>query len=213
MSVSYLFAPKELRATPALAESLVAQCRLRTDPPLQQLRVDGRYVPVSIANWKLIPSVARSLLSTRIARPLTFADDRRLTVVIPYRDREAHLQSVDAGSCRKALQEQRLNYRIVVVEQETGSRVQSRPAAERRHSLRRGHSTDYYCLHDVDAVPVVANYACPSQPLRLVNKIIGLQGKSRHNEYYFSGAVSIRKDQVQAAERFLQRILGLGQGR
>ena len=36
--------------------------------------------------------------------------------------------------------------------------------------------SDYYCLHDVDAVPVVANYQCPSQPLRLVNTIRGPKG-------------------------------------
>jgi hypothetical protein len=175
---------------------------------LQHLRVDGRYAPVSIANWKLIPSVARGLLRARIARPLTFANDRRLTVVIPYRDREAHLREL-MPVLQEQLQEQRLNYRILVVEQESGSKF------NRGRLLNAGihyaaDVTDYYCLHDVDAVPIVANYACPSQPLRLVNKIVGLQGKSRHNDYYFSGAVSIRKDQVQAANGFSNEYWGWG---
>jgi hypothetical protein len=207
LSVSYLFAPKELRRRRRWLNRWWPSVRLRSDP-LQQLRVDGRYVPVSIANWKLIPSVARSLLSTRIARPLTFADDRRLTVVIPYRDREQHLHQL-MPVLQEKLREQRLDYRIVVVEQENGSKF------NRGRLLNAGihyaaDATDYYCLHDVDAVPIVANYACPSQPLRLVNKLIGLQGKSRHNDHYFSGAVSIRKDQVQAANGFSNEYWGWG---
>jgi hypothetical protein len=49
--------------------------------------VDDRYRPVDIANWKLIP-VARLMLARRVAQPLTFRADRRLTVVILFRDRE-----------------------------------------------------------------------------------------------------------------------------
>ena len=207
MSVSYLFAPKELRRRRRWLNRWWPSVRLRTDP-LQQMRVDGRYAPVSIANWKLIPAVARSLLSTRVMRPLTFAADRRLTVVIPYRDREQHLQQL-LPVLQAKLQEQRLNYRILVVEQENGERF------NRGRLLNAGihysaDASDYYCLHDVDAVPLVANYACPSQPLRLVNKIVGLHGKSRHNDYYFSGAVSIRKDQVHAANGFSNEYWGWG---
>lgn len=206
MSVSYLFAPKELRRPQRWLNRWWPSVRLRTDP-LQQLRIDGRYAPVSIANWKLIPSVARTLLATRVPRPLTF-DNRRLTVVIPYRDRELHLKQL-MPALQEKLREQRLDYRVLVVEQENGAMF------NRGRLLNAGihysaDATDYYCLHDVDAVPIVANYACPSQPLRLVNKIVGLEGKSRHNDYYFSGAVSIRKDQVQAANGFSNEYWGWG---
>lgn len=207
MSVSYLFAPKELRRPRRWLNRWWPSVRLRTDP-LQQLRVDGRYAPVSIANWKLIPSVARSLLDSRIARPLTFAADRRLTIVIPYRDRKRHLRQL-LPVLREKLLGQKLNHRVLVVEQEHGAMFNRGRLLNAGIHYSAEHS-DYYCLHDVDAVPVVANYACPSQPLRLVNKIIGWQGKSRHNDYYFSGAVSIRKDQVQAANGFSNEYWGWG---
>ena len=207
MSVSYLLAPKELPRPRRWLNRWWPSVRLRTDP-LQQLRVDGRYAPVSIANWKLIPSVARGLLSARIVQPLTFAHDRRLTIVIPYRDREQHLRQL-LPVLREKLAEQQLNHRVLVVEQEAGERF------NRGRLLNAGihyaaEASDYYCLHDVDAVPVIANYACPSQPLRLVNRIIGSHAKSRHNDYYFSGAVSIRKDQVQAANGFSNEYWGWG---
>ena len=207
MSASYVFVPKESRRRWRWLNRLWPSVRLRTDP-LQLVRVDGRYAPVSIANWKLIPSTARNLLGTRIMRPLTFAPDRRLTVVIPYRDREQHLQQL-LPVLRLKLQEQGLSHRILVVEQDSNALF------NRGRLLNAGihysaEHTDYYCLHDVDAVPIVANYACPSQPLRLVNKLVGRHDKSRHNDYYFSGAVCIRKDQVHAANGFSNEYWGWG---
>jgi hypothetical protein len=207
LSVSYLFASKESRRPRRWLNRWWPSGRLRTDP-LQQLRVEGRYAPVSIANWKLIPGMAHRLLAARVARPLTFAPDRRLTIVIPYRDREHHLRQLMPVLNAK-LREQRLAYRVLVVEQEKGTLF------NRGRLLNAGihyaaDFTDYYCLHDVDAVPIVANYACPSQPLRLVNEIVGEHGKTHRSDYYFSGAVSIRKDQVQAANGYSNEYWGWG---
>src|SRR5688500_2594431 len=93
LSVSDLFAPMEPRRTQSWVNRSWPSRRLRVDP-LQDLCVDGRYAPVSIANWKLIPTVTRELLALRVPRPLSFAADRRLSVVIPYRDREQHLSQL-----------------------------------------------------------------------------------------------------------------------
>jgi hypothetical protein len=182
--------------------------RLRTDP-LQGLSIEGRYAPVSIANWKLIPSMARSLLAGRVFRPLSFSAERRLTIVIPYRDRQQHLLQL-LPALTAALAAQGIRRRIVVVEQEPGAPF------NRGRLLNIGmkltaEATDYYCLHDVDAVPIVANYSCPSQPLRLVNNVVGAAGvASERNGHYFSGAVSIRKDQAFAANGFSNEYWGWG---
>lgn len=208
MSVSYLFAPMELTRGRWLNRWSPSR-RLRTDP-LQDLRVDDRYAPVSIANWKLIPSVARSLLARRVMRPLTFNADRRLTVVIPFRDREPHLAEL-LPVLKAQLEGQRLQHRIIVVEQPPGGLF------NRGRLINIGlhftaDTSDYYCLHDVDAIPLTANYACPSQPLRLVNRINlgGADAVRQHNDYYFSGAVSVRKEQVFAVNGFSNQYWGWG---
>lgn len=210
MSVSYLFAPMELTRGRRWLNRWSPSRRLCADP-LQDLRIDGRYAPVSIANWKLIPSVARSLLARRVMRPLTFNSDRRLTVVIPFRDREQHLAEL-LPVLKAQLEAQQLQHRIVVVEQPPGELF------NRGRLINIGvhftaDSSDYYCLHDVDAIPLTANYTCPSQPLRLVNRI-KLDGSAdevgQHNDYYFSGAVSIRKEQVFAVNGFSNEYWGWG---
>mgnify|MGYP000025649771 CR=1 FL=1 len=181
--------------------------RLRHDP-LSGLRVDDRYAPVSIANWKLTPVMRRALLTRRIARDLTFVCDRRLTVVIPYRDREHHLNQM-LPVLKATLAEQGITHRVLVVEQESGG-LFNRGKLINAGIHYAAQDTDYYCIHDVDAVPVVANYACPSQPLRLVSRILADSGESQRTDYYFSGAVSLRKEQAFAANGFSNEYQGWG---
>lgn len=181
--------------------------RLRRDP-LSDWRVEGRYAAVSIANWKLTPRTARLLLERRVAQPLSFSANPRLTVVIPFRDRDEHLHQL-IPVLSATLDEQRIRHRVLVVEQEAGGLFNRGRLINTGIHYAAGDS-DYYCLHDVDAVPVVANYQCPSQPLRLVNTLRGPEGESRRTNYYLSGAVSIRKDQVFAVNGFSNEYWGWG---
>ncbi|MGH8177577.1 MAG: galactosyltransferase-related protein [Steroidobacter sp.] len=152
--------------------------------------------------------MSRRILERRVAQPLTFAAGQRLTVVIPFRDRNEHLQQL-LPMLRAELERQGVSFGVLVVEQEAGGlfnrgrliNIGVRHAADR---------TDYYCLHDVDAIPRVANYACPSQPLRLVSEIVTAHGPTARTNYYFSGAVSIRKEQLVHANGYSNEYWGWG---
>jgi hypothetical protein len=181
--------------------------RLGTDP-LEQLLVDGRYRPVSIANWKLTPFMKRRLLAGRTPKPLTFLTDQRLTVVIPYRDRREHLAQL-LPILTGVLREQNIRSRVLVVEQ-SGSELFNRAKLLNVGIKHAAEQSDYYCLHDVDAVPLVANYLCPSQPLRLVSQLRTTTGDSQRTAYYFSGAVSVTRDQAFAANGFSNLYTGWG---
>lgn len=181
--------------------------RLRRDP-LHDWSVQERYVPVSISNWKLIPPVARNLLAQRVPQTLSFSADRRLTVVVPYRDREQHLQQL-VPALSAALEAQHLNFRLLIVEQQPGELF------NRGRLLNVGMHyaapfSDYYCLHDVDAVPIAADYRCPSQPLRLIHKFCNADSERCLPNHYFSGAVSICKEQAFAANGFSNDYWGWG---
>lgn len=181
--------------------------RLQHDP-LSALCVDNRYTPVSIANWKLTPAMRQVLLARRLARDLSFTRDRRLTIVIPYRDREAHLRQL-LPVLSSMLAEQGIVHRVIVVEQEPGELFNRGRLVNAGIHYAAEH-TDYYCIHDVDAIPVFANYLCPSQPLRLVSKIVTKGRKAPRTDHYFSGAVSIRKEQVFAVNGFSNEYWGWG---
>jgi len=175
--------------------------------PLEGVRVEGRYAPVSIANWKLIAPLRRKVLDLRVAHSLTLLADQRLTIVIPYRDREAHLLEL-LPELAAALAAQRIMYKVLVVEQEAGE-LFNRGKLINTGLHYAADATDYYCIHDVDAVPVTADYRCPSQPLRLVHRILGPQ-EGHRAAHYFSGAVSVSKSQAFAANGFSNEYRGWG---
>lgn len=181
--------------------------RLRSDP-LHDWRVQERYAPVSISNWKLIPPVARDLLAQRVPQALSFSADRRLTVIVPFRDRDAHLNQL-IPVLTTALEQQRLTFKVLIVEQLPGELF------NRGRLLNVGmhyaaEFSDYYCLHDVDAVPLNADYRCPSQPLRLIHKFLSASGERALPSHYFSGAVSVCKEQAFAANGFSNDYWGWG---
>ena len=172
---------------------------LREDP-LQDVRIDGRYAPIPLAGWKFTPKMARALLAQRSLKELTFIQSKRLAVIIPVRDREAHLAVLIPRLIDK-LNEQATAFNIVVVEQESG-KLWNKGAminAGLRHAV---DSCDYFCSHDVDAIPVTANYLCPSQPLRLVTKLIGSRSGLERLPRYFGGVITAQREQVFAANGF-----------
>jgi hypothetical protein len=181
--------------------------RLRSDP-LHDWRVQERYAPVSISNWKLIPTVARDLLAQRVPRTLSFSAERRLTVIIPFRDRDEHLRQL-IPALTVALDQQRLAYKIVIVEQQPGE-LFNRGRLLNIGMHHTAEASDYYCLHDVDAVPINAEYRCPSQPLRLIHKFLNSSSERCLPNHYFSGAVSICKEQAFAANGFSNEYWGWG---
>jgi hypothetical protein len=149
----------------------------------------------------------RAILKQRVAQPLEFTAGR-LTIVIPFRDREEHLRRL-LPPLVDVLERQQIQHQILIVEQVV-------PGLFNRGRLlnigmhHAAEHSDYYCLHDVDAIPVHANYGCPSQPLRLVDAIVRPEGETRRSPHYFSGAVSVRKEQAFAANGFSNLYWGWG---
>jgi hypothetical protein len=176
--------------------------------PLDELLIEGRYAPVSVANWKLVPGMKRLLLQKRVPRPLTFTADQRLTIVIPFRDRHEHLDHL-VPILRNVLAKQPVRSRILVVEQ-AGSDLFNRGKLINVGMQHAADQSDYYCVHDVDAIPLEANYLCPSQPLRLVSKVRRWDGQWHRTPYYFSGAVSVKREQAFAANGFSNGYRGWG---
>lgn len=176
--------------------------------PLASLVVDGRYVPVALNGWKLTPWMQSRLLATRQPTALTFATGLRLGIVIPFRDREAHLAEL-LPRLALVLGGQGIDYRVIVAEQAPGKPF-NRGAMLNAGALHAMQHCDYLCLHDVDALPVEANYLCPSQPLRLVHRLLGSATGAERPRRYFSGAVSLRREQFARAHGFSNGYWGWG---
>jgi len=93
----------------------------------------------------------------------------RLLIVVPYRDREAHLRQfiehVRAYFARDKV-DRLIDYRVLVVEQEAG--LPFNLGLVRNAGFVLGQETsDYTCFHDVDYLPVWTEYAWCDDPTPL----------------------------------------------
>ena len=82
----------------------------------------------------------------------------KLGVVVPYRDREAHL-NIFIPKIKKKLEKDKIDYELIIVEQAT------KQAFNRGKLLNIGVTKalelgcTYVALHDVDMIPVDADYS------------------------------------------------------
>ncbi|HWT16263.1 MAG TPA: galactosyltransferase-related protein [Patescibacteria group bacterium] len=94
---------------------------------------------------------------------------RRLAIIVPYRDRAQHLRQLlphlhDYFRIDKL--DRHIPLQIHVVEQ-ADARPFNRGRLINAGFHLAGNEADYLCLHDVDLLPIWADYAFPRQPARL----------------------------------------------
>lgn len=185
-----------------LPSSRIEQDVLSRDP-------NARYSPILLNELKVTPLMKREIMRKRRAQELTFRDDQRLTVLIPYRDRAEHLNAL-LPMLKKVLEQQVPQHQILVVEQTEGKPFNRGKLFNAGVDYIKDES-DYFITHDVDMLPIDANYRCPSVPLRLVKKF---EATWRPHEVmkstYFGGVVAINKDDYIKANGYGNEFWGWG---
>jgi len=183
--------------------------RIGTDP-LLPVPEDQRFAPITVARLKLIRPLAREILRQRTPREFAIRHDRRLTVVIPVRNREEHL-AVLVPALRQTLSAQGLDYRIVVAEQAQG-KLFNKGKLMNFAARRAWEETDYFNFHDVDIIPEHAEYGCPSEPMRLATRLSSTwRGISKISGSKFGNLTSsITRDQFERVNGFCNDYWGWG---
>jgi hypothetical protein len=173
-----------------------------------------RFIPLALPGAYYTRRVYKRVLAGRkIDQPFEMSLDKRLGVVIPYRNREAHLEQLLPVLINK-LEEQGIDYRIAIVEQDEG-KLFNLGRMRNIGAIMLSGQADYFCFHDVDNLPVVADYSCPSHPLRLMSGWADTERKfdvfaNDKGYVYFSGVVSITKQQYKAANGYANNYWGWG---
>jgi N-terminal domain of galactosyltransferase/N-terminal region of glycosyl transferase group 7 len=141
--------------------------------------------------------------------------------VVPYRDRAEHLAAllphlVDYFA--RAPGHRDIPYSVIVVEQAPGLPF-SRGITRNIGYLLGRERADYVCFHDVDYLPIEADYSCPEQPTCTLWYGAELRpirpGRSklavRHElANYFGGVVIMTNAQFEAANGYSTRYWGWG---
>jgi hypothetical protein len=95
---------------------------------------------------------------------------KRLAIIVPYRARQAHLgafvPALRAYFTRDKL-DREIAYRVLIVEQSSGLPFNRGALLNVGFQLCSG-KTDYVCLHDVDYLPIWADYSWSDVPVCIV---------------------------------------------
>ena len=169
-----------------------------------------RFTPVRIDKLKVTAKLKNSILSNRPYDAGYSVDrNKKLAVVIPYRNRAEHLAKL-IPELTEQLVKQGISFRIIVAEQ-ADEKPFNRGKSMNVGALEEWEWSDYFCFHDVDNIPLRAEYGCPSEPTRLVSHWDNTWRTYNMLEVTtFGGIVSINKSALINANGFNNEYWGWG---
>jgi hypothetical protein len=183
--------------------------RIGTDPI--QFEDRSTIKPISVSRLRVNAIVKRKILDQRKGKRLDFSfyDNSKAAVIIPFRDRAPHLEQL-LPVLTGFLNKQQIKFEIIVVEQ-TAEKPFNRGKLKNVGAAFSASDCDYFIFHDVDLIPIEADYRCPSSPLRVVKEF---SCTWRINQVLagtnFGGVVSFLKQDFSQVNGYSNRYWGWG---
>ncbi len=145
----------------------------------------------------------------------------KLGIIVPYRDRKAHFRQfvphVSQYFARDKLDKE-IDYRVLFVEQ-TAQKPFNRGLLKNIGFLLLEKETDYICFHDIDYLPIWADYSAVNRPTAIVwygaERRPIAPGKSdrvlQHSlEHFYGGAVLIDNKSFRSVDGYANDYWGWG---
>jgi hypothetical protein len=105
-----------------------------------------------------------SFLQSNYSRKKTINKNKKLSVIIPYRDRKKALDLL-IPKLKGYIAKQVENFELIVVEQNDNELFNK--GLINNIAFLLNPNSDYYCFHDVDLLPEVADYSYPVNPVHM----------------------------------------------
>jgi hypothetical protein len=115
---------------------------------------------------------------------------KRLSVIVPYRDRAAHLEQF-APAIKMALESQGIDFSLLIVEQTFDKPFNRAKLLNVGFELSK--EFDYFCFHDVDMLPIVFDYSYVTAPTHLAAEVEQF-GWGLAYQTYFGGVTMFDKE-------------------
>jgi hypothetical protein len=153
-----------------------------------------RVRPILLHGLKLIKPIQKAILSKRNSSPKIERSQKKMAMIIPFRNREEHLKIFIPSICQY-LDNQNINYELIVVEQ-----IDAEPF-NRAKLMNIGvdiasSDVEYFVFHDVDLLPQDIDYRYANHALKLFTYI--KQGENgalkEYKQTNFGGATLVSKE-------------------
>lgn len=133
-----------------------------------------------------------NLLTNTTMNHLSDFYNNKLAIIVPYRNRADHLnQFLSHMLCyfKRDKLDRHIKYTIHIIEQLGKERFNRGKIKNCGFSITQNNA-DYFCFHDIDYLPIWADYSYCEKPVRLI--WYGLIGEEDHDDF-FGGVVMLNK--------------------
>jgi hypothetical protein len=131
----------------------------------------------------------------------------KLCIVVPYRDRESHLEQF-LPHMRETLNNQKQDWDILIVEQSPEKLFNRAKLLNVGFAYTEG-VYDYYCFHDVDMLPVESDYDYCSNPTHLASRAEQFNWSLPY-EGYFGGVTIFDRESFEKINGYANEYWGWG---
>ena len=133
-------------------------------------------------------------------------NNKKLLVIIPYRDRQQALNKI-IPSLKEYISKQVQNFELIVIEQNDNELFNK--GLLNNIAFLLNPDADYYCFHDVDLIPEIADYSYPQNPVHM--STFCSQFNYIHNpDATMGGVILFKKEHFEASNGYPNDYVGWG---
>ena len=107
----------------------------------------------------------------------------KLGVIIPYREREEHLERF-IEHFTQFMSDKNNNYQIFVIEQYDLKLFNRGRLLNIGYKIALSHECDYFAFHDVDMLPEESDYSYSDKPIHMATKLSNYNYGMPYDEYF-----------------------------
>ena len=167
--------------------------KMKNDIEIQQDKYPN-LKPIKLYNLSLIKPIQKKILDLRIknAHINIVRDQRKMTLIVPYRHREEHLQ-IFIPTMEKYLTTKGIDYEILIIEQ-TDKKPFNRAKLLNIGVLHARKESEYFVFHDVDFLPENIDYTYCNYPLKPLKYVFENNHYREYGETILGGVTMIPKN-------------------
>ena len=132
----------------------------------------------------------------------------KLGVIIPYREREKHLERF-IEYFTEFMSDKKINYQIFVIEQYDLKPFNRGRLLNIGYKIAIQNGCDYVCFHDVDMLPEEVDYSYPTKPTHLASQLSNYNYGMPYDEY-FGGVTLFNKYDFEVVNGYSNNYQGWG---
>ena len=136
---------------------------------------------------------------------------KKLGVIVPYRDREEHL-AIFKKEITRFLSSRKIPFEIIVVNQDNAKLFNRGILLNIGFKYAEELGCDYVVFHDVDLIPRVADYSYPDYPVHLAGCIKDSETREEKETFdkYFGGVTMFNMDDFRKINGYSNKYWGWG---